>query len=100
MSSGTAAQSDHAVTGLPSGHVQPPPPQPLILDPKLRFPIESRILLAWKASEESGDKMAKRPWIICGDDVPASRVDQVESAGARVIRHSLDRDGTVLCQHN
>lgn len=51
------------------------------------------MLSAWKASQVAGDKHAKQPWIICGRDASASRAEQIESAGARIIRADVDTDG-------
>lgn len=81
------------VTGLPAGMPQPPPPQPIILDPKLRFPIKSRLLQAWSNSRTTGDNLAKQPWLLCGKDVSPSRIQDIEAAGARVIPVDLDADG-------
>ncbi|WWD08437.1 hypothetical protein V865_006549 [Kwoniella europaea PYCC6329] len=67
-----------------------PPPQPLILDPKLRFPITSRILNEWNTKPDQRGKTMRQPWIICGENVPTERVREVEGAGARVVLVKLD----------
>nr|XP_019051138.1 2,5-diamino-6-(ribosylamino)-4(3H)-pyrimidinone 5'-phosphate reductase [Kwoniella bestiolae CBS 10118]OCF30068.1 2,5-diamino-6-(ribosylamino)-4(3H)-pyrimidinone 5'-phosphate reductase [Kwoniella bestiolae CBS 10118] len=72
-----------------------PPPQPLILDPKLRFPITSRILNEWNTKPDQRGKTIRQPWIICGDDVSPGRVKEVEDAGARVILVKLDEKGHI-----
>ncbi|WWC72526.1 uncharacterized protein I206_106488 [Kwoniella pini CBS 10737] len=72
-----------------------PPPQPLILDPKLRFPINSRILNEWNTKPDQRGKTLRQPWIICGDNVSSNRISEVENAGARVIPVKLDKYGYI-----
>ena len=74
------------------------PPQPLILDPKLRFPLNARILKVWNDIQhlhpsDREDVVVRQPWIICGEDVEESRREIVEEAGARVIAVPLDAEG-------
>ena len=69
------------------------PPQPLILDPKLRFPLNARILSEW-TDRASKPETIRQPWIICGEDVSADKVQEVEAAGARVVQEPLDQAGT------
>jgi hypothetical protein len=71
-------------------------PQPLILDPKLRFPKTARILQAWNDSASSPTDLIRQPWIICGDAVEHSRRNELEKAGARVIPIALDPQGSPL----
>lgn len=68
------------------------PPQPLILDPKLRFPTSSRILQEWNTRATRAE-VVRQPWIICGSTVPSSRIEEVQEAGARVIPVELDSQG-------
>ncbi|KAK1923065.1 dihydrofolate reductase-like domain-containing protein [Papiliotrema laurentii] len=75
-------------------HINAHPPQPLILDPKLRFPLSSRILAEWNA-RASKPEVVRQPWILCGDTVDVKLVQQVEQAGARVIPVSLDAEGRI-----
>ncbi|OCF31787.1 2,5-diamino-6-(ribosylamino)-4(3H)-pyrimidinone 5'-phosphate reductase [Kwoniella heveanensis BCC8398] len=72
-----------------------PPPQPLILDPRLRFPLSSRILAEWNERPLDRGKKVKQPWIICGDDVSFGKMEEVESAGARVVPVPLDEKGHI-----
>lgn len=76
------------------------PPQPLILDPKLRFPLAARILSEWN-DRASKPETIRQPWIICGGGVSAERIQEVEAAGARVVQEPLDQAGmcrsTILC---
>nr|XP_018259659.1 2,5-diamino-6-(ribosylamino)-4(3H)-pyrimidinone 5'-phosphate reductase [Kwoniella dejecticola CBS 10117]OBR81817.1 2,5-diamino-6-(ribosylamino)-4(3H)-pyrimidinone 5'-phosphate reductase [Kwoniella dejecticola CBS 10117] len=72
-----------------------PPPQPLILDPKLRFPTDSRILHEWNTKPNQRGKTLRQPWIICGDNVPPERIKLVEDAGARVVPVELDQNGHI-----
>jgi 2,5-diamino-6-(ribosylamino)-4(3H)-pyrimidinone 5'-phosphate reductase len=73
------------------------PPQPLIFDPKLRFPLDARILKVWTdvrhLHPSDRDSVVRQPWIICGDDVEEVRRVGVEEAGARVIAVPLDSEG-------
>ena len=88
------------------------PPQPLILDPQLRFPLSARILSEWNKYRGSrelrddrilrdsrdvpdarGPAVVRQPWIVCGDTVPPERREEVERAGARVVPTQLDGSG-------
>lgn len=82
------------------------PPQPLILDPQLRFPLSARILSEWNnyvnrrdSRDDRDDRNARgpavvrQPWIVCGDTVPPERREEVERAGARVVPTRLDGSG-------
>jgi 2,5-diamino-6-(ribosylamino)-4(3H)-pyrimidinone 5'-phosphate reductase len=74
------------------------PPQPIILDPTLRFPLEARILKVWNDftnthPSDRGDNIVKQPWVICGDGVDEGRIAEVEDAGAIVIPVELDAEG-------
>ncbi|ORY26569.1 dihydrofolate reductase-like domain-containing protein, partial [Naematelia encephala] len=71
------------------------PPQPLILDPQLRFPIEARILSEWNDNKDDPNQIVRQPWIICGDTVDRERVDKVEEAGAKVVPVQLDSHGRI-----
>ncbi|WVR08591.1 hypothetical protein IAU60_005646 [Kwoniella sp. DSM 27419] len=72
-----------------------PPPQPLILDPQLRFPLNARILNEWNTKPDQRGVTLKQPWVICGDQVDGSRRDEVERAGARVVAVPLDGHGRI-----
>ncbi|WRT70640.1 uncharacterized protein IL334_007638 [Kwoniella shivajii] len=72
-----------------------PPPQPLILDPKLRFPVTARILGEWNTKVSERGRTVRQPWIICGEDVSLKRKEQVEIAGGRVIPVPLDERGHI-----
>ncbi|WVQ95507.1 hypothetical protein IAU59_002604 [Kwoniella sp. CBS 9459] len=72
-----------------------PPPQPLILDPRLRFPVNSRILAEWNNRPLDRGKKVKQPWVICGDDVSSEKQKMVEDAGARVVPVPLDEQGHI-----
>lgn len=73
------------------------PPQPLILDPKLRFPLDARILKVWTDVQHfhpsDREVEVRQPWIICGNNVQESRREVLEEAGARVIAVPLDAEG-------
>ena len=64
-------------------------PQPIVLDPRLRFPTSLRMLSEWNGSKGKS-KRIRQPWIICGKDVDRERIDTVEQAGARVIAVALN----------
>ncbi|WVF67943.1 hypothetical protein IAT40_002705 [Kwoniella sp. CBS 6097] len=72
-----------------------PPPQPLILDPRLRFPLTSRILAEWNNRPLDRGKKLKQPWIICGNNVSAEKKKEGEEAGARVVPVPLDGNGHI-----
>ncbi|WWC92235.1 uncharacterized protein L201_007189 [Kwoniella dendrophila CBS 6074] len=72
-----------------------PPPQPLILDPNLRFPVTSRILNEWNTKPDQRGRTIRQPWIICGDQVSSERIRKVEDAGARVVQFKLDDNGHI-----
>ncbi|ORX41084.1 dihydrofolate reductase-like domain-containing protein [Kockovaella imperatae] len=59
-------------------------PQPLILDPQLRFPTTARILAAWRDSQ-GRSRRVRQPWILCGDHVASARQKEMADAGARVV---------------
>lgn len=89
---------DHRAVNLLPQDQDLKPPQPLILDPSLRFPLNSRILKAWTDHQhvhpsDRGDAIIRQPWILCGDNVEPGRIEQVEEAGAKVIAVPLDADG-------
>ncbi len=65
--------------------VEGPDPQPVILDSRLRFPLEARML-------KDG---TRAPWIITGESAPAGRERALEKRGARVIRTASDGSGRV-----
>ncbi len=53
-----------------------PDPQPIVLDSKLRFPVDSNLL----------QKSSLAPWIVTTELAPGSRQRELENLGARVIR--------------
>ncbi|WVQ85890.1 hypothetical protein IAT38_008058 [Cryptococcus sp. DSM 104549] len=79
---------------LPASHASPPP-QPLILDPSLRFPLSSRILSEWNTKPALRGRVLKQPWVICGDNVSGEKVKEVEVAGARVVQVALNSKGHI-----
>lgn len=69
-------------------------PQPLILDPRLRFPLSARILSEWNTHKFQPDTKVRQPWIVCGDEgIDPERIRAVEDAGARVVQVPLAADG-------
>lgn len=77
------------------------PPQPIILDPTLRFPLHSRILKVWNQftnthPSDRGDNIVRQPWVICGEGVDGGRIAEVEDAGAVVIPVELDAEGELV----
>jgi len=77
------------------------PPQPIILDPTLRFPLHSRILKVWNEftnthPSDRGDNIVKQPWVICGEGVGEERIAEVKDAGAVVIQVELDAEGELV----
>lgn len=77
------------------------PPQPLILDPALRFPINARMLKAWNDHQhvhpsDRGGTIVRQPWLLCGDNVEPERIAQMEEAGAKVISVPLNSEGAAL----
>ncbi len=54
--------------------IEGPSPQPLVLDSRLRFPLDSKLL--------SGDK---KPWVFCSTEVDQSKVQTLESRGAKIF---------------
>jgi len=88
---------DYSVNLLPTDQ-DLKPPQPIILDPTLRFPIQSRILKVWNDftnthPSDRGDIIVRQPWVICGEGVSVERIAEVEDAGAIVIPVELDTEG-------
>ncbi len=65
--------------------VQGPDPQPVILDSRLRFPLDARML----------KEGTRRPWIITGNGAPVRKEKELEKRGAHVIRMTSDRNGHV-----
>jgi riboflavin-specific deaminase-like protein len=60
-------------------------PQPIVLDSKLRTPLQARLL----------DRTDRRCWLACTDNHVSERVGAVQSRGAEVIRCRRDRRGMV-----
>jgi riboflavin-specific deaminase-like protein len=54
-------------------------PRPIILDSKLRTPLDCKLLVNAKAGT------GKKPLIITGKDQDASKVDELRSAGAEIV---------------
>ncbi|OWZ71644.1 hypothetical protein AYX14_02922 [Cryptococcus neoformans] len=79
---------------LPPSHASPLP-QPLILDPSLRFPLTSRILNEWNTKPALRGRTLKQPWILCGSNVSSDRINEVQQAGARVVPVPLDSNGRI-----
>lgn len=74
------------------------PPQPLILDPKLRMPTTARILSEWRehgSKQAAGPLIVRQPWIICGTLASESAAAALEQAGARIVRTELDSNGHI-----
>lgn len=65
--------------------VQGPDPQPVILDSRLRFPLDARML------KES----SRRPWIITGNGAPVRKEKELEERGVHVVRMTSDQNGRV-----
>ncbi|BEI80270.1 hypothetical protein CcaverHIS002_0107990 [Cutaneotrichosporon cavernicola] len=84
---------------VPQGDQSLHPPQPLILDPKLRMPPTARIISEWTAhganSQLTGPRQVRQPWILCGTSADAGRAAALEAAGARVVRVELDKNGHI-----
>jgi len=58
-------------------------PQPIVLDSRLRIPLQARLL----------DRNDHRCWLACTDNSDPARIDAVEGRGARVLRcHRDHRD--------
>lgn len=60
-------------------------PQPVILDSKLRFPLDANLLLNQSAS----------PWIITTPGAPQAKREALEEQGARVLEMPPNGSGTV-----
>lgn len=68
-------------------------PQPVVLDSQLRFPLETPLL----------QEHPKSPWIVAGKGVEEGRQHALETAGAKVVRLSINPRGHIelrdLLQH-
>jgi 3,4-dihydroxy 2-butanone 4-phosphate synthase/GTP cyclohydrolase II len=60
-------------------------PQPIVLDSRLRFPLDTNLL----------KDQSRSPWIATGEGVGTDRVRALETAGARVLRFPIDGKGHV-----
>lgn len=81
---------------MPQSDTSLNPPQPLILDPKLRTPPTARIIGEWAqhgAKGLVGPQRVMQPWILCGNEADEGRAKALEEAGARVVRVDLDENG-------
>jgi len=87
------AEGVNSVQLLPQDDPTLLPPQPLILDPQLRFPLTARLLSEWNTYKSDPGQVVRQPWLICGNGISASRRKKVENAGARVIPVPLDSHG-------
>lgn len=64
-------------------------PQPIVLDSRLRTPLQARLL----------DRTDLRCWLACTDNSDPERIEALESRGAEVIRCRHDRQGRVELPH-
>ena len=60
-------------------------PQPIVLDSKLRIPLQARLL----------DHADHRCWLACSDKSDQNRMDTMEKRGAELVRCRCDRLGRV-----
>ena len=65
--------------------IEGPSPQPIVLDSKLRIPLQARLL----------NRTDRRCWLACTDNHVSERVGEVQSRGAEVIRCRRDLRGMV-----
>jgi riboflavin-specific deaminase-like protein len=65
--------------------IKGPSPQPIVLDSKLRIPLQARLL----------NRTDRRCWLACTDNHVSERVGEVQSRGAEVIRCRRDLRGMV-----
>ncbi|KAJ1813420.1 2,5-diamino-6-(ribosylamino)-4(3H)-pyrimidinone 5'-phosphate reductase [Coemansia sp. RSA 2675] len=73
---------------LPAGE-PPRHPQPVVLDPMLRTPVDARLLTGPK-----DDARLKMPWVVAGPSADSERRRQLEDLGATVIVvDGVDHDG-------
>ena len=79
---GTVLADDPSLTvrHAPGNH-----PQPIILDGRLRFPLESRMLV----------DNPHQPWIMTTPQAPPRRLKALEAIGARVFPIAADENGLV-----
>jgi 3,4-dihydroxy 2-butanone 4-phosphate synthase/GTP cyclohydrolase II len=61
-----------------------PDPQPVVLDSRLRFPLNARML---------HNGCSRRPWIVTTEKVELGREGALMKEGARVVRVAADRRG-------
>jgi diaminohydroxyphosphoribosylaminopyrimidine deaminase / 5-amino-6-(5-phosphoribosylamino)uracil reductase len=66
-----------------------PSPQPIVLDSKLRMPLQARLL----------ERTDQRCWVACTDKSDHERISAVEGRGAEVIHCRHDRQGRVDLPH-
>lgn len=98
MSSRFLVIADHAVQQVPQDDPTLLPPQPLVLDPKLRMPPTARMLSEWMNNKAgnataAGPQLVRQPWIICGQDADDAKAKALEEAGARIVRVELHENG-------
>jgi 3,4-dihydroxy 2-butanone 4-phosphate synthase/GTP cyclohydrolase II len=65
-------------------HASGPEPQPVVLDSRLRFPLDANLL-----------SHPRRPWIAATDRADPARQAALEAAGARLLRLPADECGRV-----
>jgi riboflavin-specific deaminase-like protein len=65
--------------------IEGPSPQPIVLDSKLRIPLQARLL----------NRTDRRCWLACTDNHVSKRVGELQSRGAEVIRCRRDLRGMV-----
>jgi 3,4-dihydroxy 2-butanone 4-phosphate synthase/GTP cyclohydrolase II len=66
-------------------HVEGPNPQPIIMDSKLRFPLDATLL-----------SNNKRPWIFTGPQISVEKSKVLREGGAEVFSIEQDEDGLDL----
>jgi riboflavin-specific deaminase-like protein len=64
-------------------------PQPIVLDSKLRIPLQARLL----------DRTDRSCWLACTDRNDPERIDAVQNRGAKVITCHRDQQGRVDLSH-
>lgn len=64
-----------------------PDPQPIILDSRLRIPLEARLLQA--------GRHAPKPWIATTSLAKQARIDELQSRGAQILHTPADPQGRV-----
>lgn len=75
--------------GFPASKLPPredpyPTPTPIILDSRLRLPVDCKLIKRY------AEGVGRQPWAVCGPAVDAGKRTRLENAGVKIIEVAID----------